>query len=297
MMTKLKPLLLIFTLLSLLLSACQPQAAPSDKIKVIVVENFLADIVQNVAGDRVYITPLIPINVDPHSFEPAPRDVVQIAQSRALIINGGGIETWLKPVLDKSGGNLVVIEASKGLTSRTQPETDPHFWMDPNNVISYVATIRDGLTQVDPAGKNVYTQNANQYIARLKELDVWTAGQVQQIPPEKRLLVTNHESLGYFADRYGFKVIGTIIPSVSTDSSPSAQEVAQLINLIRSTGVKAIFLETGANPDLAQQIGSETGVKVITDLHTESLTDSSGPAPTYIDMIKSDVNSIVGALK
>ena len=108
--------------------------------------------------------------------------------------------------------------------------------------------------------------------------------------------MTNHESFGYFADRYGFKIVGTVIPSVSTDSSPSAQELARLVDQIKASGVKAIFLEQGSNPQLAEQLAAETGVKVVTDLYTHSITAAGGEAPTYIDMMKLDATRIVQAL-
>jgi manganese/iron transport system substrate-binding protein len=120
---------------------------------------------------------------------------------------------------------------------------------------------------------------------------------VTTIPEERRLIVTNHESFGYFADRYDFKFIGTIIPSVSTGSSPSAQQLARLVDHIRETGAIAIFLETGSNPKLAEQIAQETGVKVVSDLYTHSITEPGGKAPTYIDMMKYNVQTIVEALK
>ncbi len=165
------------------------------------------------------------------------------------------------------------------------------------NVIHYVEHIRDGLSQTDPAGKETYTANADDYIAKLKDLDQWIKTNVAALPIEKRLLVTNHDALGYFSEAYGFKVVGAVIPSVTTEASPSAQQMAGLIDTIKSSGAPAIFLDVGENQKLAQQIASETGVKVVTDLYVESISTADGPAPTYIDMIKHDVNSIVEALK
>jgi ABC-type Zn uptake system ZnuABC Zn-binding protein ZnuA len=109
--------------------------------------------------------------------------------------------------------------------------------------------------------------------------------------------VTNHETFGYFAERYGFTVVGAIIPSVTSGAAPSAQELAALVDQIRSTGAPAIFLETGTNPQLADQIAAETGVKVVLGLYTHSLSAAGGPAATYIDMMKYDVSAIVEALK
>ncbi|MCI0475036.1 MAG: metal ABC transporter substrate-binding protein, partial [Anaerolineales bacterium] len=171
---------------------------------------------------------------------------------------------------------------------------DPHFWLDPNNIVKYVENIRDGLTQVDPAGAIVYKTNADAYIAQLKALDAWIVEQLKPIPAERRLLVTNHESFGYFADRYGFKIIGTIIPSVSTGASPSAQQLGTLVNQIKSAKAKAIFLETGANAQLAKQIAQETGVKVVTGLSTHSTTQA---APTYLKMMEQNTRVMVDALK
>jgi ABC-type Zn uptake system ZnuABC Zn-binding protein ZnuA len=131
----------------------------------------------------------------------------------------------------------------------------------------------------------------------LKALDAWIVEQVGQIPPERRLLVTNHESMGYFADRYGFKIVGAILPSVSTGSSPSAQELAQLVDHIRASGAPAIFLETGANPQLAEQLARETGIKVVTQIYTHSITAPDGDTPTYIDMMRYNVKTIVEALR
>ncbi|MHB0876831.1 MAG: metal ABC transporter substrate-binding protein [Anaerolineae bacterium] len=178
-----------------------------------------------------------------------------------------------------------------------QHEGDPHFWLDPTKVVTYVENIRLGLTAADPEGAAVYEANAKAYSEQLVALDAWIQEQVQQIPPERRLLVTNHESLGYFADRYGFRVVGTIVPSVSTEASPSAQQLAALIDVIRSSGAPAIFLETGTNPQLAEQVARETGVKVVTGLYTHSIGGADGGAATYLEMMRYNTNAIVGALK
>jgi ABC-type Zn uptake system ZnuABC Zn-binding protein ZnuA len=170
-------------------------------------------------------------------------------------------------------------------------------WMNPLNVIRYVENIRDGLSKADPAGKDIYAKNADAYIAKLKDLDQWVKSEISQLPVEKRLLVTNHDALGYFAEAYNFKVVGAVIPSVTDSASPSAQEMADLIKTIRSSGARAIFLDIGENQTLAQQIAAETGVKVVTDLYVEGTSAADGPAPTYIDMIKHDVSEIISVLK
>lgn len=286
---------------------------------VVAVESFLADIARNVAGDRLEIESLIPVGTDPHGFQLTPADAARVAGCDLLIVNGAGLESFLQGVLDAIAPEARVIEASAGLVTRTlreaeetpgsaaepaggkdnhgHEEGDPHFWLDPTLTVKYVENIRDGLSGADPANTSAYAANAAAYIESLDELDTWIEQQVATIPPAERLLVTNHESLGYFADRYGFEVVGTIMPGVSTNASPSAQQLARLVAVIRQTGVPAIFLETGSDPRLAGQLASETGVKVITTLYSHSLTGADGPAPTYIDMMKANTTAIVEALR
>lgn len=306
-------LLAAFPILALLLFVISCTVIPASnstsmQVHVVAIESYLAEITRQVAGNRVVVDSLVPVGADPHSFEPAPLDIQKIVQSKMLIINGAGLESWLNPILASAGANAFTLTASNGLTPRMlQPgedpsllqgnAIDPHFWMNPLNVITYVNNIRDGLIQIDPAGKDAYTSNAATYVTQLQNLDSWIIQQIAMIPEANRLLVTNHETFGYFADHYGFKIVGTVIPSFSSDASPSAKELAALEEKIKATGVKAIFLEVGANPQLAQQIAQDTGIKVDLTLYTHSLSNSSGPAPTYIEMMKYDVSVIVDLLK
>ena len=288
-----------------MLNACSSSPNASGQVqslKILATESFLGDIAQNVAGSRVKIDTLLPVTADPHEYQPTPDDIIKIANCQMLIINGLGYEAWLQKTLDNSGSTGLLITASKGMTPRLDPtgehkDGDPHMWMNPLNVIQYVLNIRDGLSQADPAGKELYARNADVYIAKLKDLDQWIKTQVTQLPSNKRQLVTNHDALGYFSSAYGFTVVGAVIPSVTTDASPSAQQMAGLIDTIKKTGAPAIFLDIGENQNLARQIAAETGVKVITDLYVETISAPDGPAPTYIDMIKHDVTQIILALK
>lgn len=293
---------LVLTLL-LILSSCGRPASPTETTasNILTTTTFLADIARNVVGDRATVESLPPVGADPHSYQPVPEDAAKISRSTVLIINGLEYEQFLTPLRENAGGNPFIITASDGLEPLQIEEdgravTDPHMWLDPNRVVKYVENIRDGLTEADPGGAAMYKSNAEAYIAQLHELDSWIKEQVTQIPPERRLLVTNHESLGYFADRYGFTVIGEVLQSVSSVASPSAQQIALLIDEIKSSGAPAIFLDASDNPSLAKQIADETGETVVTDLHLESLTDGA-PAATYIDMMKYNVTQIVNTLK
>ncbi len=298
----LKSLCALCALCVSLLVSCSPIASTSSGPRLLAAETWLADITRNVAGDRLPVDSLLPPGVDPHEFQPAPQDAIKISQSSVFIVNGVGYETWLTKSLENSSSQQLVITAAQGLTTTPDPagehpEGDPHLWMNPLNVVHYVENIRDGLAQADPAGKDIYSANADAYVARLKQLDASIKSQVAQIPPNRRLLVTNHDSLGYFAQAYGFRVVGAVVPSLTNEASPSAQQMASLTDAVKSTGAPAIFLDVSENDKLARQIASATGAKVVTGLYVETLSDPSGPAPTYIDMLTYDTALIVSALK
>ncbi len=304
--------------LPLLLIGCSSAPLPGEEKpagppSVLAVETWLGDLALGVTGDRLQVDTLISAGLDPHSFEPTPRDVARIAECDILVVNGAGLEEWLDETLANAGGVRLVINASSGLESRRvntgekqtteagnrhlHEDGDPHFWLDPVLAIRYVENIRDGLIRVDPEGKTIYDANTSNTIDKLLELDAWIRKELDVIPAEQRLLVTNHESLGYFADRYGFKVVGTIIPSFSTNASPSAKETAALVDVIHSRGVRAIFLETGANPTLAEQVSRETGIRVVSGLYTHSTSSPKGPAPTYFEMMKENTRLIKEGLR
>jgi zinc/manganese transport system substrate-binding protein len=299
--------LIVSALGGALLAACagvgpSPTAPGSAAPRVLATETFLGDMARNVAGDRIQVQTLLTPGVDPHEFEPAPQDAIKIEQAQVLIINGLGYESWLAKSLQDSSVKAAVVTATQGLTPRADPsgehpEGDPHMWMSPLNAIHYVENIRDGLSTADPAGRSVYAANAAAYIAELESLDQWIKDQVAQVPPERRLLVTNHDALGYFAQEYDFKIIGAVIPAVTTEASPTAKQMADLIQTMKSSGAPAIFLDISENQKLADQIAAESGAKVVTDLYVETLSKGDGPAPTYVDMLKHDVIAIVRALK
>lgn len=284
---------IFIVLVAVVLSSCSGGSAPD----ILTTTTILADVTRNVVGDGFTVESLLPAGADPHSYQPVPQDAAKIKGSKVLVIHGADYEEFLQPLLENAGGKEHLVDASTGLRLLSdEAGTDPHLWLDPNNVIAYTENIREGLKQFDPDGAEIYDANASAYIDQLTELDAWINGQVAQIEPQRRVLVTNHEAFGYFAERYGFRVIGAIIPSFSSDAAPSAQQIAELIEQIKIHEVPAIFLDASDNPDLAQQIAAETGVRVVTDLHLESLTNS-GPAGTYIDMMRDNVTKIVQALQ
>lgn len=305
----LTPLLLSALLLAgaSAVAGCGAGGGDTGSLTVMATGTVLTDIAQNVAGDRFTVESLAPIDADLHAYEPTTRDLARVSEADLFILNGGGLEETLEDTLRSATPDTTFVVASEGLTPRTpQPgeplhpddeAADPHYWLDPTRVIGYVENIRDAYSAADPDGAAEYTANAAAYIRKLNDLDAWIKKEVATLPKKRRVLVMNHVSHGYFADRYGFRIAGAVIPSVSTGASPTAKQLADLTATIREQDVSAIFVQDIENPKLAEQIAAEAGVVVVDDLRAGSLSEPDGDAPTYIEMMKSGTRKIVEALK
>jgi len=301
-------------------AGCGDDAGGASKapLTVMATGTVLTDIAQNVAGDRFTVESLAPFGADLHAYEPTTRDLARVSEADIFILNGGGLEETLEDTLRSAAPDTTFVVASEGLTPRTpQPgeplhhdeeatgeeeaghekEADPHYWLDPTRVIAYVENIRDAYSAADPDGAGEYAANAAAYIAELEDLDAWIEEKVATLPVDRRVLIMNHVSHGYFAGRYGFRIAGAVIPSVSTGASPTAKQLAELVATIREQNVPAIFVQGIENPQLAEQIAAETGITVVDDLRAGSLSEPGGDAPTYIEMMKSGTRKIVEALK
>jgi ABC-type Zn uptake system ZnuABC Zn-binding protein ZnuA len=209
-------------------------------------------------------------------------------------------------LLESTGSQDKLVDLSQGITLlpfNIQGETgsassgdDPHTWMDPNNVILWTQTIASALGKADPAHAADYQANAEVYAASLRDLDAWIRSEVTQVPPAKRLLVSDHAVLGYFAAQYGFTQVGTITGSFSSEAAPSARELAALEDTIRKDGVPALFLSEASNQTLADQVAADTSIRVVWIYHA-TLTGPNGPASTYLDFMRYNVAAITNALR
>jgi zinc/manganese transport system substrate-binding protein/manganese/iron transport system substrate-binding protein len=258
--------------------------------------------VRNVGGDRAEVVTLVGSNVDPHTYEPTPADIQRLVEARIIFSNGLGLETWLDRLVRTSGTTAIVVPLATGIPTRMVTEdgrtlADPHIWFDVQNVITMTMTIRDTLTAGDPSGASAYAHRADAYITKLRDLDRYIVRRVNSLPRERRKLVTNHDTFGYFAARYGFEVIGTVFKSVDPQQEPSARELAQLVAMIRAERVPAIFTENTVNPKLAEALAREAGVRVVTSLYTDSLGPAGSAGSTYLDMMRINVDTIVAALQ
>ena len=320
---------IVALLLTLVAGTVRPAAAQTDRLRVVATNSILGDMVTNVAGDAVDVTVLVPIGGDPHTYEPTPADAGAIADADIVFENGLGLEPWLDDVYSASGSDAqrVVVTsgvtplrvadepqfAEDGATTADQPAPpttgsgpangeegayDPHVWFDVANAKLMVAAIEAALVAADADDADAVTANAANYQAQLDTLDQLVLDQVATLPAARRKLVTSHDTFAYFARRYGFEIVGTALPSITTESAdPSAAAIAALVDEIRATGVPAVFPENTSNPELLDQIAAEAGVSVGPQLYTDALGDPGSDGDTYIDLITYDVTAIVTALQ
>jgi len=293
--------LLIF-LLGSFLTGCSQQS--STGLKVVATTTIVGDIVSQIGGNRISLTVLLPVGADPHTYEPRPQDVAAIHDAKVVFLNGLELEHSLEPIISANATGQVMA-VSDGVTvlpfSATAGDEihaagDPHTWMDPNNVKIWVENIRQSLTDIDPSGAELYKSNAEAYTNKLTELDTWIIQEVAKIPANNRRLVTDHESMGYFAKRYGFELAGLLLQSLSTSASASASDLAKVEETIKSMGIRTIFIEFGANDTLASQVAADTGVTVA-QVYSGSLGTADSGAETYLDFMHFNVNAIVEGLR
>jgi zinc/manganese transport system substrate-binding protein len=235
--------------------------ACAEPLKVVASFSILGDFVRNVGGDRVDVTTLVGPDSDAHVYAPTPRDAKKIADARLIVVNGFGFEGWLPRLVQSSGSKARVVTATDGITPLRQGSAaDPHAWQSVGNAKVYVANIRVALSAVDPAGSEQFRANGDAYLAKLDALDREIRDAVAQIPPARRKLISTHNAFGYFAAAYGIEFMAPL--GVSTDSEPSARDIARIITQVKQARIPAVFLENVSDPRLIQRISAETGAKV-----------------------------------
>lgn len=302
--------------------------AEGERLRVVATTSFAAEVVRIVAGPDVELTPLLPLGADPHAYEPTPQDVRALAEADVVFINGLGLEAFLEGTLEAAGGRALVVSLSEGIepldfgeaddheadgyeaeddddaheSEDHDPEAhehgglDPHVWLDPLHMARWAENAGAALAALDPARADGYRERAAAHAAELHALDEWIRAEVEALPPDARRLVTDHDELGYFAARYGFEIVGAVIPAFSSAAEPSARELAALESLIGELGVPALFVSAAVNPALAARVAGDTGVQLVT-LHTHSLGPPGGPAASYVELMQYNARAIVAALR
>ena len=272
-----------------------------DRMNVVATFSILGDLVKNVGGDRVEVSTLVGPNGDVHVYLPTPGDARKLAAAKVVFVNGLGLEGWVTRLISASSTKASIVIASEGIKPRKMKDEhdtgdvpDAHAWQSVANAKIYVANIRDGLIALDPAGKASYDANATAYLGKLDELEKQVAAAIAEIPADRRKIITTHDAFGYFSDAYGMTFIAP--EGVSTDAEPSAKDLAKIITQIKMQKIPAVFMENITDPRLMEEIARETGATTGGTLYSDALSDPSGPAGTYIDMMRHNVSEFTKAL-
>jgi zinc/manganese transport system substrate-binding protein len=305
--------LLIATLIGvLLLAACggsdggtsevkAAKLASGEKLRVVATTAQVTALAREVGGDRIELKGIVPAGADSHEFEPLASDLVAIEQAHLILRNGIGLDDWLDDAL-KAAKKASTATVTRGVKVREDEEDgkkvdDPHVWHNPDNAKLMTDNVAAAFAKADPPNKEYYESRAKAYDARLDDTKRQIQALVNQIPADSRKLVTNHDALHYFADAFGLKVVGAVIPSVSTDAEPSAKDASALLETIRKEKVKAIFAESSVNPALARALARDANVKIIDDLYGDSLGKPGSGAETIDGMLLANARKIADALK
>jgi zinc/manganese transport system substrate-binding protein len=291
-----RPYAVATLLLAALFAACP--ARGQEKLNAVASFSILGDLVSSVGGDRVAVDILVGPNGNAHTYSPSPADARKLAGANIVFVNGLGFEGWLERLIAASGAKAPIVVVSKGIRPRERADEhghgaiDPHAWQSVANVKVYVANIRDALVAVDPAAKATYEASAASYLAKLDALEQDVRNVIARIPADQRGVITSHNAFGYFEDAYGIRFSAP--QGVSTDAEASARDVAAIIRQVRQQKAAGVFLENVTDPRLVRQIASETSTKVGGTLYSDALTERSGDAPSYIDLIRHNIKQLAG---
>lgn len=263
---------------------------------IVVTTSILGDVVTNLVGDQADVEVLMPPNADPHEFAASARQAAALHEADVIVTNGGGFEAGLDDTVAAARHDGVTVFTALDTVDRLGD--DPHFFSDPARMAVAARALADFLPEHVPAlDTAAFRRQAAAYIADLDALDAEVEATLAPVPPERRKLVTNHDVFGYFADRYGFTVIGAVIPSITTQAQPSAGDLDRLASQVEAAGVPAIFADTSSPEDLADALADEAGGGVrVVELYSESLGKPGSDGGTYEDMMRTNAQRIAEAL-
>lgn len=290
-------------------------AEPGEKVQVAATISIVEDLVKQVGGDRVEVFSIVPVGGSPETFQPSPRDAGRISESQVVFENGLGLDSWVEDLISSAGNEeQTVVELSEGLEpledgeheeehgaeeteeegehAHEHAESNPHFWLDVANAEHYVERIRDTLIEADPDGAEEYEANAGEYLAELEDLDGYIREKAGSILEERRKLVTFHDAFPYFADAYGFELVGVVLEN--PEAEPGSREVAEVVRTVEEEEVPVVFTEPQFNTGLADTIAQEAGVEV-RELYTDTLVKNEA-GDTYEAMMRTNIDRISEAL-
>lgn len=282
------------------LAACGTDSptGPRDGLAVVATTTQLGDFARAVGGDRASVTQLLQPNADPHDYEPTPGAVGAIADASVVLENGMGLDDWLGDAISNAGSRATRIVTTADVATRRGAggDPDPHVWLDPRNAIIMVRAIETAFVAAAPEDAAQFHANADAYVRQIDVMDAELATRLDAVPASRRTIVTDHDAFGYFAGRYGITIVGTVVPSLSTQAEASAKAVTDLAATIRSQGVRAIFTEASIDPKIERALADETGVRLGDPLYGDALGGPDTPAASYLGMMRTNMDAIINGI-
>lgn len=295
-------LFLLCVILSISLVGCRAEETTDEVLKVVVTLSFFQNLVEEVGGDTVHVTALIPVGVEPEEYDPLPRDMQAIENAQLFFYNGLDMERWLPRILPDLHEKEMYIplahhDAIEAIPIPEGPfagEPDPHVWTDVQNVILYVETITEALISVDREHKEQYRTSGEQYVKQLEHLHQWITEKVELLPPEHRILMTSELCFQYFARAYGFR--HDAIWPINAPEEGSPQQIINMVEKVREWNPQALFVENQVDHRPMEQVSRETGIPIGPVLFSDSLGHPGEGGETYVDMMKDNTRRMVEAL-
>lgn len=287
--------LAVVLVLAAALAACGGPGDAGGRLPVVATTTQLGDIAREVGGPDARVTQLLRPNTDPHDYEPRPLDVRETAEARLVLESGDDLDHWMREVREQAGADARVLDLATVIPEHLPGEDghdDPHWWHDPRNARAAALAIARAMAAADPAHAAGYRARGAAYAARVTRLDAAIARCLSAVPAADRKIVTDHDAFGYFARRYGIRIVGAVIPSQTTEAQASAGEVAALVRTIRREQVRAVFPESSVNAKLARAIAAQAGARADLELYGDTLGPRDSRGGTYVGMEQANADAI-----
>jgi zinc/manganese transport system substrate-binding protein len=275
--------------------------ADTAPMPVVATFSILGDMTKQVGGHAIAVRTFVGPDGDAHTYQPTPGDLRALTQSKVLVKNGLGLEGWLDRLTGAAGFKGTTVVAAAQVQPRTMKEeggaitTDPHAWQDPRNGVLYAQAIGEGLADADPAHADAYRQAANGFAAQIAQMESWIEAQLSPIPKDQRRIITTHDAFGYYGARYDIEFLAP--EGISTEFEPSARNIAALIAQIKREKIHAVFIENMTSPRMAKMLARETGATLGGTVYSDALSPPSGPAPTYLSMLRHNTTLFAAAMR
>lgn len=275
-------------------TAANAVGADDSRLRVVTSFSILQDLVKTLGGDHVSVVNLVGENSDAHTYQPKPSDAIAIASADLVVFNGLAFEGWMERLIENSGYKNQQLIASLGIDAITRgKESDPHAWQSFHNIRVYIHNITRTLVALRPRHAEELAQRQRRYLSALNALERRLIERIAGIPAQKRIVVTSHDAFGYLGREFDIQFLAPLGLSIEVEAS--AADVSAIIDQIRKRRVKALFVENINDPRLLQRIAAETGVAIGGRLYSDALSEAHGPAGTYLDMMRHNVESLISA--